>query len=276
MTLKKIKFSVLISTYKNDSSEHLFTSLQSIFDQTYVPDQVVLVIDGPINEELTLVIKSFKEKYPLILDVKPLANNVGLGPALNFGLTNCKNEWVARMDADDISLPNRFERQILFLQENPHIDVLGANVEEFIKVPGDLKRINQAPPADTLFQYSRWRNPINHPTVIFKKSVVQSVNSYEDVPFFEDYYLWLRILQQGYLIDNLPDILVHFRNDIKTIGRRHGYDYMKIEYSFFKKVYRNKIMTFGQFVGNLIIRLPLRLLPKHILSILYHYVLRKS
>ena len=265
-----------MSTYINDSPEFLSTALKSITTQTLLPDQVVLVIDGPISNEILSVVADFKQQYPLMMDIQALEKNGGLGPALNFGLSKCKNELVARMDSDDISLPNRFEKQIAFMTDNPEIDVLGCNVEEFQSTPGDLKRVNQAPSSGRLFQYSRWRNPINHPTVIFKKSVILAVGSYENVPFFEDYYLWLRVLQDGYKIENLPDVLVFFRNDIKTIGRRHGYQYSKIEYAFFKKVYNKKIMSFSLFVGNLLIRLPLRLMPKKLLSVLYHYVLRKS
>ncbi|WP_254411881.1 glycosyltransferase [Dyadobacter diqingensis] len=268
-------FSVLISTYHNDNPLHLDLALGSIFKQSLLPNQVVLVIDGPIPETLKRIINTYYTSFPAIVDIHPLERNIGLGPALNFGLLQCRNEIVARMDSDDISLKDRFKKQIDYLQVHLDVDVLGADVEEFSEEPGDLKRINKAPKASELYSYSRWRNPINHPTVVFKKSVVLASNSYEDVPYFEDYYLWINILHKGYKIDNLQEVLVHFRNDSDTIGRRHGLNYIRHEMNFLNLAYANSYLEFKYYIAGIFIRLPLRIIPKRLLSLFYHYVLRQ-
>ena len=272
--MEQLKFSVLISTYRNDNPVFLRTALQSLFDQTLLPNQIVLVVDGPILPELENVISDFKVLHPDILDIYPLEKNVGLGPALNYGLLKCRNELVARMDSDDISLKHRFQLQLEYLHQHPEIDVLGANVEEFSKTPGDLQRINKSPVGSELYKYSRWRNPINHPAVIFKKSAVITSNSYEDVPYFEDYYLWINLLAKGYKFHNLQDVLLLFRNDIDTIGRRQGFAYIKHEISFLNKAYANSYLELPYYLMGFAVRLPLRILPKGLLSKFYHYFLR--
>jgi glycosyltransferase involved in cell wall biosynthesis len=270
-----LSFSVLISTYKNDNSSFFKRALQSIFEQTLLPEQVVIVIDGPITAAGELVINEFKTLYPDIVDTHVLEINVGLGPALNYGLLQCRNEIVARMDSDDISLKDRFYKQIAYFKLHPYLDVLGANVEEFSKIPGDLNRINKAPVSSDVYRYSRWRNPINHPTVMFKKSAVISSNSYENVPYFEDYYLWINLLKKGYKIDNLQEVLVHFRNDIDTIGRRQGFAYVRHELYFFYLAFKNSYLELPYVIAGILIRIPIRFLPKNLLSKFYNSFLRR-
>jgi len=264
-----------MSTYRADNPSFLRQALQSIFDQTLLPSQVVLVVDGPISDALEIVILEFEQLYPKILDIHRLKENSGLGPALNFGLLKCKYELVARMDSDDISLKDRFQKQISYFEMNPNLAVLGADVEEFSKTPGDLNRVNKSPIASEVYQYSRWRNPINHPAVVFRKSAVLFCNSYEDVPYFEDYYLWINLLHKKYKFDNLQEVLVLFRNDMDTIGRRHGLSYIKHEINFLNKAYNNSYLELPYFVLGFMIRLPLRIMPKSLLSKFYHFFLRK-
>ncbi len=159
------KFSVLMSVYAKEKPELLERALRSIVEQTLPADEIVLVEDGPLTPELYTVF----DRFPQLVRV-PLKQNMGLGKALNEGLKHCRNEWVARMDSDDISLPERFERQMAHLARHPEIDVLGCSLSEFESDP-DLITATKSSPADVT-QYIKFRSPVNHATVIFRKSAV--------------------------------------------------------------------------------------------------------
>lgn len=268
-----MEFSVLLSVYFKDNPKFLRDSLCSLKNQTLKANEIVLVKDGPLSSELESVITEFTSKLPLkIISIK---ENRGLGHALAFGLNLTSNEIVARMDADDIAVPNRFEKQINFLLKNPNYDVVGCNVEEFNKIPGDLKRIKSVPEHhDEIVEFSKKRNPINHPTVMFKKSLVLQSGSYEDFQYFEDYYLWAKMIISKCFFYNIQEPLLFFRVGNDMIGRRHGYHYSKLEYRFFKKLYLINYISYCQLLINLILRLPLRLIPKQILNLFYSKLLR--
>lgn len=270
-------FSVLISTYKNDSPEALHQSLLSLFEQSLVPNEIVLVVDGPIELVNDEVINEMQMLHPEIFKIYRLDKNKGLGNALAFGLTKCSHELVARMDSDDIADSNRFKKQIDFFDKHPETAVLGGWMSEFRKLPGDIESVKTAPIGnEKVKQYARMRNPLNHPTVMFKKSVIIAVGSYKEINLFEDYYLWLRVLKNGYTVSNIDDILVHFRIGNDMVERRHGFSYMLKELAFFKRCYKEKLITVDALLLQIVTRLPLRLMPKQILKLIYKNMLRKK
>jgi glycosyltransferase involved in cell wall biosynthesis len=269
-----LKFSVLMSTYHGDTPSAVGAALDSVFDQTLIPDEVVLILDGQIDVENQNVIERCRLKYSNLLKIFQLNENLGLGPALNYGLSKCQNEWVARMDSDDIAVRDRFENQVQYILQNPTIDVLGGHAEEFYNVPGDLKRVNKSPVQGEIFAYSRLRNPVVHPTVFYRKSAVIAVNSYSNIPYFEDYYLWLQMLHAGYKIANLNKILIYFRNS-STISRRHGLTYAKYELNFLQKAHSHNLLSTFYLLSNILLRIPVRIMPREILAFLYGKVLRK-
>lgn len=268
-------FSVLLSVYFKDHADYLYLSLESLFQQTLKPDEIVLVQDGPLTAELYDVIDFFKNKDEIDLHVLALDQNRGLGLALQAGLQLCRYNLVARMDADDICCVDRFEKQIAYFRRHANISVLGGAVEEFNRLPGDLSRFRRLPTSyiDVL-KFSKYRNPINHPAVVFRKDHILKVGSYLDMPLFEDYYLWIRVLINGYQIANLDDVLLKFRIGNDMIGRRHGISYLKKEIHFLNTIRALGHLSFLDYIFSLFTKIPLRLLPKSALDRIYKRFLR--
>lgn len=265
-----MKFSVLLSVYTQESASHLDNALESLINQTIVPTEIVLVKDGPLTDDLEMIINKYKEQYTTLFNIVSIEQNVGLGDALNLGLKNCNYDVVARMDTDDICIPNRFEIQLNYFKEHPDVSVLGGYIEEFINDPGDLGRVKKVPlTSNQIIHYARKRNPLNHPSVMFRKKAIESVGGYERMLFFEDYYLWLKLLGAGYKLANIGEVLLYFRIGNDMIGRRHGYAYALHEFRFAEKARKEKLFASSdaiRFVGT---RFPLRLISKQLLSRFY-------
>lgn len=270
-----MKFSVLLSVYFKENPVFLEKALESLFKQTLLMDEIVLVKDGVLSCELNTIIDNYVKKYPNLIKVVTLEKNVGLGKALNFGLEYCSNEIVARMDTDDICYPDRFERQIHFLKQNQEISVVGGSIQEFNERIGDLNQIRRLPFTNKeLLAFSKYRNPLNHPTVMFKKSHILSVGSYQDMLFFEDYYLWVRLLKKGYMLANIQEPILHFRVGNDMIGRRKGLKYALLEMKFLKKIREIKYISNKEYIISILTKIPLRFFPKKILKLLYKKLLR--
>ena len=159
------EFSVLISVYAREQSDYLRSALHSVFEQTVPPTEVVLVEDGPLTTELEAVITDFCEKYNTLKIVK-LAKNMGLGNALNIGLSACTYDLVARMDSDDLSLPNRFEAQLKVFEENPEVSVVGGWISEFDNDPQSIISYRKLPQTDReLRRMCQLKNPLNHGSI---------------------------------------------------------------------------------------------------------------
>lgn len=269
-----MKFSVLMSLYDKENPEFLAECLASLVNQTRQADEVVLVFDGAINLALQKVVQEFKPQLPLTIIA--LIKNVGLGQALNAGLNACQHDWVMRMDTDDICVANRFEQQINFIQNHPEIDVLGGQIIEFEKQLSQGKKSRTVPTShEAIFASAKSRNPINHMTVAFKKSAVQAVGSYRHAPLFEDYDLWVRLLLADYQFANLSEVLVYARAGDAMYERRGGLAYARYEWAIQQSFYQQGFLHMAQLLKNLAIRLPVRLLPNSLRSLVYQKLLRK-
>lgn len=270
------KFSVLMSVYKNDKAEEVENAINSLLVQTVMPSQIVIVQDGILAEEVYCLLDKYKKNSDLFTFVE-LKENVGLGNALNIGLKYCKYEYVARMDSDDFSLSDRFEKQIGFLKNHPEVDVLGGYIEEFDELLQDKLAIRPVPiSSEEIKEGMKIRNAMNHVTVIYKKSKVIEVGNYKDCLYFEDYYLWCRMLNDGMIFYNLEDILVNVRTGSEMYKRRGGAPYNKSIINFEKKIYELKYINFYEYCKNVIIRLTVSNMPNRIRSILYKKKLRKK
>jgi glycosyltransferase involved in cell wall biosynthesis len=268
-------FSVLMSVYYKEKPLYLKLALDSIINQTLLPTEVIIVKDGPLNTELDEVIHQYNDNFQGLFSIIALDKNYGLGIALNEGIKICKNDIIIRMDSDDISLPERFEKQIDYLTENEHISVIGSSIEEFNNVPGDLKRYRTLPTeSKTIIKFSKYRNPLNHPTVAFRRKDILEVGSYLNMPLFEDYFLWVRLIKNGFNIANLPQPLLYFRIGNDMIGRRHGIPYLKKEIEFLRAIRKLGFINRVNFIKLLALKLPLRLLPKKMLESVYKTLLR--
>lgn len=273
-----IKFSVLMSVYYKENSEYMRDSLLSIFNQTLVPNEVVLVEDGPLTQDLYNLIDEFKLKYRY-LKVVPLSENVGLGKALNEGLKHCSYDYIARMDTDDQCYPTRFEKQISFLQSHPEIDVLGCLTTEFTDDgKGGKKILSKKYFPETIEEndaYCRKRCPVEHPAVVFKKQSVLTVGGYQHCLLFEDYHLWARMFVNGAKFYNIQEPLLFFRMTEESFNRRGGWKYALNELKSLNMFRRIGFLSFTQFLYAFITRFPVRVMPRSIRKCIYNNFLRK-
>lgn len=261
-------FSVLLSVYFKESPQNLDECLSSIFSQTMPPDEVVLVLDGHIGEPLRLIIDKWEALLPLV--VHPLDKNVGLGKALNIGLSMCSNEIIFRMDTDDICVPERFEKQINRFHSNPELSIIGGYIDEYDEGMVALKGTREVPLKNNdIIKYMRYRNPFNHMTVAFRKSAITDVGGYQHHEYMEDYNLWLRLLSRGYLGENLPEVLVHARTGNSMISRRRGWSYIKSEWHLAKLKKQLKLQTVAKSMYILLLRTVPRVLPISMTKIIY-------
>jgi len=269
-----MEFSVLLSIYRKEKPEFLRQCLDSIFAQTMTASEIILVKDGPLTAELDAVIDEYQQAHQELKTVK-LDTNMGLGHALNFGLLHCSNDIVARMDTDDICLPERFEREAGYLMRHPEVSVVGSWVDEFSENPSCITSTRKVPEEhNDILGYSRKRNPMNHPSVMFRKQAVLNAGNYLHCPLFEDYYLWIRMFANGARFHNLQQSLLLFRMSPQTFIRRGGSHYMRHEANFQWKMFRLGHTGFFRMMTNIAIRMSVRLLPNHLRKQAYLRLLR--
>lgn len=255
------KYSVLMSIYVKEKPEFFREALDSMLNQTAKPDEILIVEDGPLTESLYAVLDEYKAKYPQILHTIRNEKNLGLGLALNAGLKECKNELVARMDTDDISVPNRCEKQLEAFVEKPNLDIVGGNITEFIDSVDNKVGVRIVPQTDSeIREYLKKRCPLNHVTVMFKKSSIQKVGGYIDWFWNEDYYLWIRMYLANMLFANVPETLVNVRVGRDMYKRRGSWKYFKSEASLQWLMFKNKIISLPLCVFNVAIRFCLQVL----------------
>ena len=199
----------------------------------------------------------------------------GLGKALNEGLKYCSHELVARMDTDDIAMPERFEKQLAVFKKYPDIDVVGAWINEFEDNVSNIKSVRKLPELpDDIRQFAKRRNPINHPVVMFRKSAVLAAGGYRHFPLFEDYYLWIRMLMNGAKFYNIQESLLYFRFSSEMFKRRGGWKYMINELHFLQMMRQMHFISFSQFMQNLFVRFSIRLIPNSLRAIIYTKLIR--
>ena len=216
-----------MSVYKKESASFFSSAVNSMLQQTCPPTQFVLVCDGPLTPELDKSIQDFLSEYPTLFRVIRLPVNQGLGLALREGLSACDCELVARMDSDDIALPLRMEHQLAARNATASLSAVGGQIAEFVRSPRSIQSYRTVPiSSEEIRRGIAVRNPMNHMTVLFRKSDVLSVGGYQDMKGFEDYYLWARMLKAGYNLANLPEICVLARvSEIQA--RRGGWNYFR-------------------------------------------------
>lgn len=267
-------FSVLMSVYKKEHPKYLAEALDSVFEQTLPPDEVMLMEDGPLTEELEQVIGEYKERYPA-LKTYQFKENVQLGRALAKGVELCSHELVARMDTDDIAVPNRFKQQYSYMQEHPDVVASGGWLEEF-NDSGSYAKVKRMPEsAGELLHYAKYRNPLNHMTVMFRKRAVLEAGNYRHFPLLEDYDLWIRMLATGAQFYNLPCVLVRMRTNDGMYDRRGGKAYF-VQYKKLRKEQRQLGQLGAAEYGKaLVLTAIMTLQPSFFRKFMYRRVLRK-
>ena len=267
-----LEFSVLMSVYQKDNPVWLKEALDSVFAQTVKPNEVVVVCDGPLTKELEDVLAQYSSRIIL----HRLAKNSGLGEALRQGVEKCTFPLIARMDADDISLSNRFEKQLAYFKKHPNIAVLGGFIQEIDGKDLNSVAIREVPCTNAeIKKFIKTRSPFNHMTVMYKKSAVLDVGNYQPFHLMEDYYLWARMCANGFEMANLPDILLNARVDAAMYGRRGGLKYFKSNYAMSKKLRELGLISLPTFLFNTAVRFCVQvLMPNRVRGYFYKKVLR--
>ena len=269
-----MNYSVLMSVYKKEKPEYLKTAIESMLEQSVATNDFVLVCDGPLTESLDEVIAKFVRTNPGLFNVVRLPENVGLAKALNAGLEECRYDIVARMDSDDYSKKDRVEKQLVAMEENG-ADIVGTNIFEF---RGDISNLTQSrdlPETDeNIREFAKSRSPFNHPSVIYKKSKVQLVGGYGDFAYFEDYYLWITLLQNGCKGYNVQEYLLLMRAGDDLFKRRGGKEYAKCVIKFKKHMLKVGYITRLNYLTQTSARVAVAIAPNKLREKLYKEKLR--
>lgn len=276
---KKNKYSVLMSVYKKDSPEYLQIALKSIYEQQSIkPDEIVIVVDGPIPENLREVLDSFKKDKEKIVKIIQQEQNKGLGEALKKGTEYCTGDYIFRMDSDDISVFDRFEKQINYIEKHSNIDVLGGNIAEFQKsIDEENKRLRVCPMNhEDIVKMGKKRNPMNHVTVCIKKEALVNSGGYQSLLYLEDYYLWLRMIVNNCKLENLNETLVLVRVGNGFEGRRSTKKHIEGWRTLQNFMKKNKMINFLEAKLNMIYIRVFVSTPPWIKKIIYKFILRKT
>lgn len=274
---KDFKFSVLMPIYYKENPDYFKVAIDSIINQTLKPDEIVIVEDGKLTDELDKIIKFYKTQFPDLFNIVSLDNNVGQGEARNAGLKACKYNYVALMDSDDISAPDRFEKQINYLKEHPQVDVIGSNITEFEETPEHIISKKVVPLShDEIFQFGKWRSPMNNMTVVYKKDKVLKAGGYNTFNFGEDYYLFSKMLMNGAKFYNLEECLVNARAGSRMLAKRVGVKRILQEIQLFWKFYRMGYINIFELVRNVTLKFLLRIIPSSLRAWIYKKFLRKE
>lgn len=273
-----MNFSVLMSIYIKEKASFLNECFESIWiKQCFKPNEIVVVLDGPITPDLSKVLVFWKSILNDVLKIIILEKNVGLGNALNIGLRNCSNEWVFRMDTDDICMPDRFEKQLAFIESNPDVVLFGGQVLEFENEPNDFQVLKSVPTTNEEIRlFSQKRCPFNHMTVAYKKSIILELGGYQHHLFMEDYNLWLRVIGADYKVANLADVVLYARVGNGMHARRKGLEYIKSEKQLLNL--KKDLKLQNPLYANMLflIRSMFRLMPSALLGKIYNTFLRKK
>lgn len=270
------EFSVSMSVYKNDKPEFFRQALDSIINQTLAPLEVVLVVDGPVPNEIVNVVKEYKSRCGSFKIVW-LENNVGHGNARKIGLENCTYDIVALMDSDDISVPDRFEKQLKCFEEDNKLSIVGGYIQEFIENVENVVGIRTVPLLDAeIKEYIKSRCPMNQMSVMFKRQDVMKSGGYIDWYCDEDYYLWIRMYLSGCKFKNLSENLVNVRVGTEMYRRRSGWRYFKSEAKLQSYMLNKKMIGFSRYLFNVAIRLVVQvLMPNRMRGYIFTKLFRK-
>jgi glycosyltransferase involved in cell wall biosynthesis len=267
--MKSFSLSVVMSCYKRDTLSHFSEALKSIFSQTYSPDEIIVVADGPISEELNEYLSISEMQKGLV--VIRLERNSGLGFARNLAISRAKGELIAVMDADDISRPYRFEEQIQVFSSQD-VDIVGGYIQEF---SGEGCAVREVPISHReIYQRGKSRSPFNHVSVMFKKSLYEAVGGYRPIRGVEDYDLWHRMLIAGARGLNIPKVLVDVRFGSDDVDRRRGLEYFRCWKDLILDMHASGYIGLLRMLILISIHFVLRMSPPTMIRY-YYYLLRR-
>ncbi|PWD52633.1 glycosyl transferase [Serinibacter arcticus] len=269
-------FSLLVPVYRADSPSHFRRAFESsVQEQTLRPAEVVLVQDGPVPAALAAVLDDVAAASPVPVVRVRIPANVGLALALTRGLESCSHEIVARIDADDVSLPHRFATQVPLVEAG--LDLVGAGMVEFeddeqVVVGSRVPRQGQ----EAIESYARFHDPFSHPTVVYRRSAVERAGGYEPLGRMEDYWLFVRMLAAGARVDNVVEPLVRYRIGEGAYARRGGREQWRTELELQRAMRRIGFTSRGQQVRNVLVRGAYRFVPEGLRKVAYRALIARS
>lgn len=273
----KTKFSVLLSIYYKEKPEYFKECMESLYSQSVLPDEIVLVEDGKLTEELYNVISEYETRNSSVrFVIVPLSENKGLGLALAEGIQHCSNELIARMDTDDISAKDRFEKQINTFKNNPNIDVLGGYIAEFVTNKEQIIAERRVPLSHKdIVKYQRKRDGLNHVSVMFKKSAVLKSGNYKSCFLMEDSLLWANMIKNRCHMANLGEVLVYVRTGEDMLKRRGGFDYFLKYREGRKAILQTGTISRSDYFVTVIAQFVVCMMPLSMRRLVFNKILRK-
>lgn len=270
------RYSVLMSLYAKERPEYLRLAIDSMIHQTVKPDEIVLVEDGPLNDELYGVVSDYVADYPSLFNIIINEKNLGLGLALNKGLLACRNELVARMDTDDISKATRCEKQLAVFQTDPELSIVGAYVDEFYTSPDQVVSTRAVPLMHyDIYMFAKKRSAFNHSVVMYRKSKVLENSGYSDLRRNQDVDLFGRMLFNGCKAQNIGEALLLFRSNDDLAKRRKSWGNTKSYIDTIKKFWKMGYASLGDYAMVAIAQTGMFLMPVKIQHLVYRKLLRK-
>lgn len=268
---------MLMSVYIKEKAEHFHECMESILKQSLLPNEIVIVEDGPITDDLSMEIEYYKQTIQIPIKVVPLHNNQGLGPALAEGIKHCKFSLVARMDTDDICMPKRFEKQIKEFENCPELDIVGSYILEFDGSVDNIISERKVPLFDKdIRKYQKRRGAFNHMTVMYRKEAVLQAGNYQDIPLMEDDDLWCRMFLNGCISKNIGESLVYARTGRAMIERRGGFSYFKKYQRGRKKILQTGYITKWDFFVTSVVQFIVSMLPGKFRMLVFIKLLRTA
>lgn len=265
-----------MSLYIKEKAEYFRQCIESILEQTALPNEIVIVKDGPLTDELEQVLSEYVEANPELYKIVPLETNRGLGLALAEGMLHCTNELVARMDTDDISRADRFEKQLAEFEADPELDICGSHIVEFEDTPETIVCKRTVPLDDAgIKQYQKKRDGFNHVSVMFKKEAVLRAGNYQSCMLMEDTLLWVNMIQTGAKCKNIDAALVYVRIGKDMYERRGGYAYFKKYKEGRKKVRKTGYISAFDYYSSLAVQLVVAMLPNRVRGFIFKKMLHR-
>lgn len=261
-------YCALGALYGGDDASYFELALLSVLNQT-ISVPICLVVDGPVFEPHEQILAKYEDSIQHIIR---LPENIGLGAALKHAIKEMAPiyDFAIRFDSDDINLPHRFESLIEAIETEGY-DLVGSHIDECegrdLDVTINTRRVPLA--FETILSTIGYRNPFNHPSVAFRIEAINNVGSYEDVRYFEDWYLWAKMIASNAKVGNIDQSLVKFRFSAEMLGRRRGFAYLRHEFNFFKKLSRLKLVGSVRLVFVVLARMLTRVMPQKAFKFIY-------
>lgn len=269
------KFTVGLPVYRSDNPEDFRTAVRSVYNQTVVPDEIIVVVDGPIPDTLKKVLAELQEEIPILRPVW-LEKNMGHCIARQTYVNEARNAFIAGMDSDDIAAPNRFELEVKYLEAHPEVDIVGGQMSEFIGDPSNIVGYRTVPlNNDDIYSYMKKRCALNHVTVMFRKDSIVKVGNYQNWPWQDDYFLWVRMMIAGCTFANIPETVMNVRVGEGMYSRRGGWKYFKSEKGIQDLMLKNHLISFPLYCYNVMIRFIVQaVMPNKIRGFMFRHLFR--